>query len=507
MSLRDHRSTVERLGRLDFYLFRNGQPELAPVLVVGDVMLDVYVAGSVDRVSPEAPIPVLRQSARRTVPGGAANVAANIAGLGGQAKLLACAGDDEERTQLERLLLDAGVACEFVVDGSRPTTVKTRFMANQHQLLRVDRENLAPLSAGVEDALIDRIEHQLQAGGVLILSDYNKGVLTDRILSRSIELARSRGALVLIDPKRGDFRCYRGASYIKPNRTELANAAGRSTLSDSDIAAAALEMVKLTGASLLVTRAEQGMSLASAAGGIVHMATHAREVYDVSGAGDTAMAAFAVGLHSGWSETDAMLFANIAAGIAVSKVGTSAITRKEVLAEYRRLSQDQVKRGTLVSRTDAMQLRNSWKYEGLKVGFTNGCFDLLHPGHIKVLQEAAKHCDRLIVGLNSDSSVRRLKGISRPVQGEADRAAVLGALEAVSLVVIFSEDTPRELIDELRPDVLVKGADYKIDQIVGADLVLGAGGKVLAVDLLDGRSTTNLIRRSGAEWASASPTA
>ena len=469
------------------------EPSAAPILIVGDAMLDLYVTGSVERVSPEAPVPVLKQIAIKEVVGGAANVAANVVSLGGQATLLACAGGDQYQEILEKLLRAAGVSCDFIVDRSRPTTVKTRFMAGQHQLLRLDCEEVVALTQGVEDELLARIDSQLLSNGVLVLSDYNKGLLTDRVLRTSIDLALSRSAMVLIDPKRHDFSYYRGATYIKPNRTELSAATGLSTSTDEEVMAAALEAVRLTSATLLVTRAEQGMSLARPSGEIIHLPTHAHEVFDVSGAGDTVLAAFTLGLRSGLNDANAMTFANIAGGIAVAKSGTATVSRHELLAEHRRLSEADLTRGMSVSLQEAVRLRKGWKQDGLVVGFTNGCFDLLHSGHVTLLLEASRKCDRLIVGLNSDASVRRLKGPSRPIQSEVDRAMLLGALEAVSLVIVFEEDTPQVIIDELVPDILMKGGDYQVDQIVGAATVLESGGQVVTVDLVPGRSTTRIV--------------
>lgn len=469
------------------------EPSNLPIVILGDVMLDLYVTGSVERVSPEAPIPVLRQQAVRGVPGGAANVAANVVSLGGVAHLIACAGGDDSQRQLERLLKGARVTYDFIEDPSRPTTVKTRFVAGQHQLLRLDLEDVADLNRDIEDSLLARIEQSLHENGALILSDYNKGLLTDRVLSQSISLAQARNAKVFVDPKRKDFRWYRGANYIKPNRNELSVATGLPTSTDDQVAEAASVAVRQTSASLLVTRAEHGMSLAGTNGGIVHLPTHAREVFDVSGAGDTVMAAFALGVHSGWEEKEAMAFANIAAGLSVSKSGTAIVSHEDVVAEQRHLTHGDIGRGMLVALDEAIQIRRTWRHDGLSVGFTNGCFDLLHVGHIKLIREAAQKCDKLIVGINSDASVRRLKGPTRPMQSDRDRAELLGALEDVSLVVIFSEDTPQNLIEELMPDLLVKGADYSIDQIVGADTVLNGGGQVVTVELIPNRSTTRLV--------------
>lgn len=473
------------------------EPTKTPIVVLGDVMLDLYITGSVERVSPEAPIPVLRQQSVREVPGGAANVAANIVSLGGIAHLVACAGGDDSQRRLERMLRDVGVTYDFIEDFSRPTTVKTRFVAGQHQLLRLDLEETVDLKCNVEDGVLARVERVLHENGTLILSDYSKGLLTDRILSRSIALAQSRNAKVLVDPKRKDFRWYKGAHYIKPNRNELSVATGLPTSTDDQVAEAARVAVQQTSASLLVTRAEHGMSLAGMGGEIVHLPTHAREVFDVSGAGDTVMAAFALGVHSNWEEKEAMAFANIAAGLSVSRSGTAIVSHGDVIAEQRHLAHGDIGRGMLVTIDEAIQIRKAWRHEGLSVGFTNGCFDILHIGHIKLIREAAQKCDKLIVGLNSDASVRRLKGPTRPVQTDRDRAELLGALEDVGLVVIFPEDTPLNLIEELMPDVLVKGADYSIDQIVGADTVLNGGGQVITVELVPNRSTTRLIGMQG----------
>lgn len=486
-------TTPTREGELVEANEQHWAPNLTPVVVVGDVMLDIYVTGSVDRVSPEAPIPVLRQQMVREVPGGAANVAANIVSLGGAAFLIACTGGDENQRRLEGTLKKANVAYEFVEDPLRPTTVKTRFVAGQHQLLRLDLEETAALEAKIEGKLIAAMERNLQEGGTLILSDYAKGLLTDHVLSQAIELAKSRNVRVLVDPKRQNFKSYRGVHYIKPNRSELSNATGLPTSTDAEVAEAARAIVQWTSASLLVTRAEHGMSLANADGEIFHLPTHAHEVFDVSGAGDTVMAAFALGLHSGRDDKEAMSFANIAAGISVSKSGTAIVSREEVVAEQHRIANSDFRRGMLVACDEAVRIREAWRREGLTVGFTNGCFDLLHAGHIKLVREAAQKCDKLIIGLNSDASVRRLKGPNRPMQTDADRAELLGAFEAVSLVVIFSEDTPLNLIRELTPDVLIKGADYRLEQIVGADAVLGNGGRVVTVELLPNRSTTRLI--------------
>jgi D-beta-D-heptose 7-phosphate kinase / D-beta-D-heptose 1-phosphate adenosyltransferase len=467
------------------------------VLVVGDSMLDVYVFGAVDRISPEAPVPVVRQQGVRETAGGAANVAVNVVGLGGSAHLVACVGADSEGQRLDAVLAAAGVTSDLVRTPAKPTTVKTRFATGQHQLLRLDREDPSTIAGDSEDAVLAAVAARLEGCRVVVMSDYNKGMLTDRVLAGVISLARARGVPVIIDPKRRDFTAYRGATFLKPNRAELHVATGLPVESDAEIERAGAIAAAATEASVLVTRSEAGMSLVRPDGTAHHMPTHAQRVYDVTGAGDTVIAAFALGLASHRSADEAMAFANLAGGIAVSKPGTAIVLADEVEAERSMLADDEVvPKGGLVSPDTAARLRRIWQRQGLVVGFTNGCFDLLHPGHVSLLQGAAQACDRLIVGLNSDASVRRLKGADRPVQAEEARAAVLGAIGHVNLVVLFEQDTPVELIELLHPDLLVKGADYKVEEIVGADIVQKAGGRVMTVDLVPGQSTTRLIKGS-----------
>lgn len=467
------------------------------ILVIGDAMLDVYVLGSVDRISPEAPVPVIRQTQVKEMGGGGANVAANIVGLGGTAHLIACAAPDDEGRRLAAALSGAGVSFDLLDVDGRPTTVKTRFFAGQHQLLRLDKEEASQLSLVGEQAAIDAIGKRIPWARLVIVSDYGKGMLTDRVLAHTMEVARAAGTPVVVDPKRRDLSAYRGATFTTPNRKELEAATGMAISSDIEAERAGLAAAVLTGGSILVTRSEAGMSLVSPGGEAIHMPTQARAVFDVAGAGDTAAAAFALGLASGRPVAEAMAFANLAAGIAVSKPGTTVVEANDLEAERALLAADGlVDKGALADRETALRLRRLWKHQGLIVGFTNGCFDLLHPGHVTLLREAANGCDRLIVGLNSDASVRRLKGSRRPVQGERERAAVLGAIDNVSIVVIFEQDTPAELIELLLPDLLVKGADYEMDEIVGAKTVIQSGGRVMRVNLAPGHSTTRLIANS-----------
>jgi len=387
-----------------------------------------------------------------------------------------------------------------VIASGRTTTSKTRVMAGNQHLLRIDREDTSPIARDVEEVVLAQLEAALAQAHVLAISDYAKGFLTDRVLAGAVALARARGIPVLIDPKRPDFSIYAGAHLIKPNRRELAMASGLPCVSDDEIERAARMLIARTGAGLMVTRSENGMSFFASASPPIHMPTEAKSVFDVSGAGDTVFATLACGFASGLSIKQTMRLANIAAGIVVSKPGTATVSLDELRAAAAKLeAHSAFQKGGLVSPSVATAVRQHWRRQGLTVGFTNGCFDLLHPGHIAILRGAASHCDRLIVGLNADSSVSRLKGSSRPIQSEADRAAVLGAIDCVDLVVIFEEDTPLRLIEAVKPDVLVKGADYAESQIVGTDIVHGTGGRVERIELVSGHSTTDLIRRATRE--------
>lgn len=466
-------------------------------LIVGDVMLDEYVMGTVNRLSPEAPVPVLRRLDDRYVGGGAANVALNIAALGGRVHLIGVVGDDAEGRRLTALTAKAGVSTTLVVDKSRPTITKTRVLVGAHQIVRIDRENDGPLRGELEDELVARALDLMNTADVVILSDYAKGVLTDRVLSEIIALGQARCKPVLVDPKRRDFSAYRGASVIKPNRGELSIATGLPCGTDGEARSAAKQIVKATGAAVLLTRSEQGVAFFGVDGGEHLLATEAAEVFDVSGAGDTVIAAFALATALEAPPAQALRIANAAAGVVVSKAGTATLSIDELRAalEERDGAGSEIK-GRLLSWDEAVRQREAWRERGLSVGFTNGCFDLIHPGHIALLRGAASRCDRLVVALNTDASVSRLKGPARPVQAEQARAEIMGALDPVDMVVLFGQATPLELITALKPDVLIKGADYAVADIVGSEEVLASGGRVETVDLRTGHSTTNLIARA-----------
>lgn len=468
------------------------------VLVIGDVMVDHYVSGRVSRVSDEAPVPIVQVSDERWTAGGAANVAANIAALGGKAMLAGVTGSDPAASTLAGILgaLSGAVEAHLVADAGRPTTIKTRYMGGQHQIVRVDRELGGAIARATEDRLIDIIGDLADEVDAIMISDYAKGVLTDRVLAAVMEQAARAGVPVIVDPKRADWSAYRGAAYITPNRKELTLATHAACGSDAECAAAAEVAIAQTGAAILLTRSEQGMSLFAKGAPPVHLAAKAREVFDVSGAGDTVAATVALGIAGGLSADIAMQVANIAAGIVVAKRGTATASPAELLAEIEAGHRVLVSTPGAVSLAAARELRQQWAREGLSVGFTNGCFDILHAGHVALLREAANACDRLIVALNTDASVSALKGPSRPVQAEEVRAAVMAAVKGVDAVILFGEPTPLEAIRALEPDVLVKGADYAEDQIVGADIVRARGGRIVRAQLVDGQSTTKVIEKS-----------
>jgi D-beta-D-heptose 7-phosphate kinase/D-beta-D-heptose 1-phosphate adenosyltransferase len=469
----------------------------ARVLVFGDVMLDRFVYGSVERISPEAPIPIMTVERTANMPGGAANVARNVATLGAQAMLIGIVGDDASAGDLRaELTLVPSISARLLTDASRPTTVKTRHVADRQQILRADIESSAPLSAQMSALVASEFRAAATMADVVILSDYGKGALSDSMAQTLIAAARELEKPVLVDPKSRLFDKYRGATILTPNRLELQLACGSECLTDEQVIAGARALIDQgICASMVVTRGKDGMSIVTGDTAPTHLRTVAREVFDVSGAGDTAVAALSLGIAAGAGVVDAARLANVAAGIVVGKYGTAAVTPGEIVATL-----EQGERGAGASKTftleSVLQLVERWRELGLRIAFTNGCFDLLHPGHVSLLEQARGTADRLVVGLNADISVRQLKGPGRPVQSEVARATVLTSLRTVDAVVIFAEETPLSLIENLRPDVLVKGADYTLDNVVGADSVLRRGGKVVLADLVPAQSTTNTLKRA-----------
>jgi D-beta-D-heptose 7-phosphate kinase/D-beta-D-heptose 1-phosphate adenosyltransferase len=474
----------------------------ATILCLGDVMLDRYAYCATERLSPEAPVPVLLLQRRQSMLGGAGNVARNIAALGGTAILMGLVGQDAAGGEVRALIAATpGLVDRHIPSTRRPTICKTRYMAGHQQLLRVDEENVDELHADEEAALIAAARGAISAVDAVILSDYGKSVLGPGVLECVIAAARGRGIPVYVDPKSDDFRRYRGASCITPNLRELAAAARLPVASDPEIIAAAAKVMRDSGADAIVaTRSDKGMVLVEASGAVHIEPARAREVYDVSGAGDTVVAVLALARAAGYKLPQAMRLANTAAGIVVSKLGTATVELDELMLELARDVRDKEwHRAKHYSAAEAETLVRRWKSRDLKVGFTNGCFDIMHAGHVALLAAARAQCDRLVVALNDDAGVRRLKGPKRPVNGLADRAAVIAAVESVDAVISFADETPLELIRRLAPDVLVKGGDYTVETVVGAEEVQQAGGRVVLVDLVEGHSTTGLIDAIRAE--------
>ncbi|MBK8971943.1 MAG: bifunctional D-glycero-beta-D-manno-heptose-7-phosphate kinase/D-glycero-beta-D-manno-heptose 1-phosphate adenylyltransferase HldE [Hahellaceae bacterium] len=468
---------------IDFPSFQNGR-----VLVVGDIMLDRYWYGGTSRISPEAPVPVVKVSQIEDRPGGAANVALNISALGTAAVLVGRTGQDEAASVLQQQLASAGIKAEFEQSDQVPTITKLRVISRHQQLLRMDfEESFNPLPQG---ALADRMQANLGGAGAVILSDYGKGTLSDpRAL---IQLANAAGVPVLVDPKGTQFEKYRGATLLTPNLGEFEAVVG-ACHTEAEIVEKGLALIaKLELKALLVTRSEQGMTLLRPGQPELHLPALAREVYDVTGAGDTVIAVLAAALASGSPIEQAVALSNIAASIVVGKLGTASVSGPELRAAT--LGGPEAGFGVMTGAQLIIAL-DAARQRGEKVVFTNGCFDILHAGHVGYLEQARKLGDRLIVALNGDASVKRLKGPGRPINPLERRMAVMAGLEAVDWVTWFDDDTPERLLGLFKPDILVKGGDYGKEQVVGWEIVEGYGGKVQALDFLDNCSTTAIVEK------------
>ena len=468
----------------------------ARVLCVGDVMLDRFVYGGVERISPEAPIPVLKVGRETEMLGGAGNVVRNLVALGARPRFVSAIGADGPGERIRALLAaETAVDAELIAVGGRRTSVKSRFLAGNQQLMRADDETQAPIEGDAVRRLVDAVSRAVAECDVVVLSDYGKGVLCGDALAGIFAAAKARSKPIIVDPKGTDFSGYRGASVLTPNRRELGAAMRMAVEGDAAIVEAAQRLVSECALeAVLVTRSREGMTLVSARGTVTHLATEAREIFDVSGAGDTVAAALAAAIAAGAQLDEAAALANVAAGIVVGKVGTAVAFSGDVAhaLHHQDLSDAEAKVSAL---KPALESVDRWRQRSQRIGFTNGVFDLLHPGHVALLRHARAYCDRLVVGLNSDSSVKRLKGADRPLQSEAARATVLASLASVDMVVIFSEDTPLALIEAIRPDVLVKGADYALEDVVGADVVQGYGGRIELAPIEAGFSTSATIAR------------
>lgn len=468
----------------------------ATILCVGDLMLDLFVYGDVSRISPEAPIPILKVGHEVRTLGGVGNVVNNLLALGAKPILVSAIGQDVNGDRVLKILKEKGISADSIAtDASIQTIEKRRFSTKGQQLLRVDYETIAFFQDALYKKMLSNAEKLLEKADVLIISDYGKGVFhPEKLLKPLIEKAKKRKIPIVTDPKGTDYTIYRGTTVITPNRKELSEATTMATQTDKEVISAANQLIDDCGIeNVLATRSEDGMTLVKNIKEAHHYKTQAREVFDVSGAGDTVVATVAATIATGANLQDAAYLSNLAGAIVVGKLNTATVSAQELkqLCTSKALDDED----KLMTASMVMEKIKIWHQKNLKVGFTNGCFDLLHQGHMRILRQSKAACDKLVVAINSDASVKRLKGPSRPINDEKTRATIIACLQFVDAVVIFEEDTPLEIITRLQPDVLIKGADYTVDQVVGASVVQKKGGKVVLVDLVEGKSSTNIINK------------
>lgn len=482
---------------LNDLVYNLGQPT---ILVLGDIILDRYIFGCAERISQEAPVPILRADRKEDRLGGAASVASMLSTLGAEVLLAGVVGQDDQVPSVQRLLRQYGISQDVVLaDPERPTTLKERYIgraSDRHpqQLIRIDYEVRTPLSAPCEDALLRMIGERLDQCDIVLISDYDKGVCTIRVLRELIAMSKARGLRVLVDPLRGgDYSRYRGANCLTPNRVEAHLGSGMSVKDPVEALDAADHLRQMLDAeAMIVTLDKEGMAFVHGDGRRQLYPTRSRQVYDITGAGDMVLTVLGLTLAAGADWPEAIALANVAGGLEVERLGVATLTREDLLRDLEavpsrpRLNKFQTASDLLIDLDKRRRL-------GQRIVFTNGCFDILHAGHVRYLRQARDLGDCLVVGLNSDTSVSRLKGSSRPVNNQDLRAEVLAALGCVDYITVFEEDTPLKLIDAIRPHVLVKGADYKPDQVVGRDLVEASGGQVVLIPLVAGQSTTRLV--------------
>lgn len=466
------------------------------VLCVGDIMLDRFIYGNVSRISPEAPIPVFHEQRAETTLGGGGNVLRNIVTLGGNVDTVVIVGKDQAGYDLTEMIADMPEVAPYILtDKKRPTIIKTRYVSGGQQLLRSDREDAKAIDKKMEDEVLLRIRSSMDDCDVIVLSDYAKGILTDRVIEETIKVAKKKNKPVLIDTKGRDFTRYKGAFMLTPNKKELTEATGIEICSIDDAEKAArllIDQCDLDG--VLAKLSGDGICIVMKDKEAVHIKADTREVYDVSGAGDTVVATMALAMAAGLPLPDCAALSNIAGSIVVGKTGTATVTQDELRAEIMH-GQSRFSESKIVTASEAAELAKHCRSQSKTVGFTNGVYDLLHPGHLSSIRQARQACDFLIIALNSDDSVKRVKGDKRPINGEAERATILAALSNVDAVVIFDKDTPYDLIKEIQPDVLIKGGDYKEEDVVGHDLLAGWGGKVILTELVEGHSTTRTVEK------------
>jgi D-beta-D-heptose 7-phosphate kinase/D-beta-D-heptose 1-phosphate adenosyltransferase len=465
------------------------------VLVIGDLILDEYIWGGVNRISPEAPVPILETKSENLALGGAANVANNLVVLGCEVTLVGAIGQDEKGDRLLELIEERGIRTEGIFRFvHRPTTSKMRIIAHNQQILRIDKEDNRPITEGTEKKIIKFIDETMPEMDGVICSDYQKGILTEKVIRKLIHRSQQLKKAVIVDPKSADFSLYKGATLLTPNQHEVERSVPIKVNNDEDLERAAEYLLTLTKAEgILVTRGKDGMTLYRNKEKPVAIPTEAKEVFDVTGAGDTVVSVFGMTVFVGFSFEEAAWLSNMAASIVVGKIGTAVITLDEI-NEF--LQEEMLRTSHTVLNLDEMQkIVNLAKSTGKTVVFTNGCFDLIHGGHIEFLEKAKALGDLLILGLNSDSSVKAIKGESRPIKNQKERANILSALRYVDYITIFDETTPENLIREIRPDILVKGDDYKIDDVVGKEIVEGYGARVELIPIVEGLSTTNIVEK------------
>lgn len=465
------------------------------ILVVGDLMLDSYMWGGADRISPEAPVPVVAVTKESKSLGGAGNVVANLTSLGANVWVSSILGLDDAakiiKSEFERLGADVSGIFE---DETRTTSLKTRVMAGSHQIVRFDKESKDEIKSGNEEKIFSFAATNIKNFDAILLSDYKKGVITDILAQKLITLSNENNIPVLADPKGTDYSKYKNATLLTPNKKEAKEATKIEIKDDESLKAAGLKLKReLNLKYSVITLSEDGIGIFDE-NETIKLPTLAQEVFDVTGAGDTVLSALGIALALGADIVEAAKFANKAAAVVVAKVGSATVTLQEIISFENKDGAEEFE-DKIVNREYLKKAVESLKQNGKKVVFTNGCFDILHSGHVKYLSEARKLGDALVIGLNTDASVRALKGEGRPINNEADRASVLAALGFVDFITLFGEETPKELIDELIPDILVKGADYKPEEIVGYDTVTKNGGKVMTIELVEGRSTTKTIER------------
>jgi len=467
----------------------------AKVLCVGDVMLDRFVYGNINRISPEAPIPIFNIESNKLMLGGAGNVTRNLSGLGAKTRFITVVGDDLAGTDIKKLISNVpNTKTTLITEKKRRTSIKTRYVASGQQMMRTDDETIAPIEEKTKQRLIKLVKSALNNNTAVILADYAKGVLTPEITKKIIGLAKKSNIPVIVDPQGANYKHYKGAHVITPNKKELSLATGIQTNSEMAIMAAGRKLISENGIKfVLATRSSDGMSLIDI-NNFNTFKAEAQEVFDVSGAGDTVAAAISASLSAGINLKQAVKIANTSAGIVVTKAGTAAVHASEIIEIlYDREIPDTEKK--IITIKMALDRAKNWRLQNYKIGFTNGCFDLLHPGHISTIENAKATCDKLIVGLNCDASIKRLKGSQRPIQSETTRAKILASLEKVDAVVIFSDNTPVKIINSLKPEIFIKGADYKISNIPEAKTVKAYGGKIILAEFKKGYSTSATISK------------